>query len=220
MTVDLTALRGPVQLGPGVVLGEGGVLGCSKEARVQLALETGSGEPGKPVAIGAGCLIFNQVIIYEGVQLGHGCIIEDRVRIGYDSLIGSQSRLLYGAYLCDRVQVGPMCRVAGFVCDATWIGARCSVMGQLVHEYTRPHQGWWAVDEEPPRIEEDSVIAFGAHVVGGVTVGPRSYVAAGATITRDVPPEHIATGINELTSIDRWTGNRLQDWIKQWRKPD
>jgi acetyltransferase-like isoleucine patch superfamily enzyme len=93
-------------------------------------------------------------------------------------------------------------------------------MGQLVHEYTRPHQGWWAVDEEPPRIEEDSVIAFGAHVVGGVTVGPRSYVAAGATITRDVPPEHIATGINELTSIDRWTGNRLQDWIKQWRKPD
>ena len=169
------------------------MLGCPKEARVQAYVECGSGEVGRPVDIGKKCMIFNHVIIYEGVQLGESCVVEDRVRIGYDSMIGAQSRLLYGAYVCDRVQVGVMCRVAGFVCDGTWIGARCSVMGQLVHEYTRPHQGWWSVDEAPPRIEDDSVVAFGAHVIGGVTVCPRSYVAAGATVTRDVPPEHIAT---------------------------
>lgn len=216
--VDLGAVRGDVRLGPGVVMGEGGVFGFPKEARIQSAAENGSGEVGRPVDIGAGCLIFNHVIVYEGVQLGEGCVIEDRVRIGYDSVIGAETRLLYGAYLCDRVQVGTMCRVAGFVCDGAWIGARCSVMGQLVHEYTRPHQGWWAVDEEPPRIEDDSVVAFGAHVVGGVAVGPRSYVAAGAVVTRDVPPEHVATGANEFTPVDRWTGIRLRDWIEHWRK--
>jgi UDP-3-O-[3-hydroxymyristoyl] glucosamine N-acyltransferase len=79
--------------------------------------------------------------MYEGVRLGQRCIIEDRVRIGYDTVVGGQSRLLYGAYVCDRVEVGELCRVAGFVCDATWIGDRCTVMGQLVHEYTQPHQG-------------------------------------------------------------------------------
>ncbi len=195
------------------------MFGCPKEARVQAAMASGTGEVGRCVDIGAGCLIFNHVVLYEGVQLGEGCVVEDRVRVGYDSVIGARSRLLYGAYICDRVQIGSGCRVAGFVCDGTWIGARCSVMGQLVHEYTRPHQGWWAVDEEPPRIEDDSIVAFGAHVVGGVTVGPRSYVAAGAIVTRDVPPEHVATGANEFTPADQWTGTRLRDWIEHWQKP-
>jgi acetyltransferase-like isoleucine patch superfamily enzyme len=182
------------------------------------AVVGGAHQASRPVEIGGGSLIFNQVVLYEGVRLGEGCVVEDRVRIGYDSMIAAGSRVLYGAYICDRVRIGPMCRVAGFICDGTWIGARCSVMGQLVHEYTRPHQDWWAVDEEPPRIEDDTVIGFGAHIIGGVTVGPRSYVAAGATVTKDVPPEHIATGINEFTPADCWSGIGLRDLIEHWRK--
>jgi UDP-3-O-[3-hydroxymyristoyl] glucosamine N-acyltransferase len=93
------------------------------------------------VVIGERCLLFNQVVIYEGSQLGDGCVIEDRVRIGYDTCVGHDARLLYGAFICDRVSIGDEARVAGFICDGTRIGDRSTVMGQLVHEYSRPHCG-------------------------------------------------------------------------------
>ncbi|HYS38533.1 MAG TPA: hypothetical protein VEO01_23185, partial [Pseudonocardiaceae bacterium] len=60
------------------------------------------------------------------------------------------------------------------------------------------------------------VVGYGARVIGGVRVGPRSYVAAGAIVTRDVPPEHVVTGVNIQTPAARWTGRRLQDLIGNW----
>lgn len=213
--MDPRPLYGEVSLGPAVVVGEACVFGYPKEARLRAAVE-GRCERGRPVRVGAGCMIFNGVVLYEGVEFGDECVVEDRVRVGYDGVVGARSRLLYGAYICDRVRIGIECRVAGFVCDGTWIGARSSVMGELVHEYAQPHQGWWAVDEQPPRIEDDTVVGFGARVVGGVTVGPRSYVAAGAVVTRDVPAEHVVTGVNQFTPAHRWPGTRLRRLIEHW----
>lgn len=37
------------------------------------------------VVTGERCLLFNQVVIYEGSWLRDGCVVEDRVRIGYDT---------------------------------------------------------------------------------------------------------------------------------------
>jgi hypothetical protein len=36
------------------------------------------------VVIGERCMIFNQVIIYEGVDIAPDCVVEDRVRIGFE----------------------------------------------------------------------------------------------------------------------------------------
>jgi acetyltransferase-like isoleucine patch superfamily enzyme len=148
-------------------------------------------------------------VLISGVQLGDDCVVEDQVHVGYDSRIGAGSRLMYGAYICDRVQIGAEARIAGFICDGTVVGERSTVMGQLLHEYTRPHEGWWDVDEPSPVIEHDVVVDYGATVVGGVHIGPFSYVAAGAIVTKDVPPRHVATGTNGQILIDNWTGRRL-----------
>ncbi|WP_245996920.1 hypothetical protein [Nocardia pseudobrasiliensis] len=72
------------------------------------------------------------------------------------------------------------------------------------------------MDEAPPVVEADSVVGFGARVVGGVRIGPRSYVAAGAVVTKDVPPGHVVTGINVHTPIGRWPGRRLGALIGEW----
>lgn len=89
-------------------------------------------------------------------------------------------------------------------------------MGELVHEYTRPHQDWWEVDEAPPVIGADTVVGSGARVIGGVTIASRSYVAAGAIVTKDVPTGHVVTGVNVHTPAERWRGRRLQDLIDHW----
>jgi acetyltransferase-like isoleucine patch superfamily enzyme len=206
--------NGQLTTGAATVIGENCTMGYPKEARLR-------GLPGSqgracPVVIGERCLVFSQVIIYEDVVIGDDCVLEDRVRIGYGSRVGPRCRFAYGAYICDRVTVGADARVAGFVCDTAVIGDRSTVMGELVHEYSRPHQDWWQADEASPVIEADTVIGYGATVVGGVRVGPRSYVSAGAVVTRDVPPLHVVTGVNKQVPAARWTGRRLRGLLRHW----
>jgi len=216
--VNIGSLYAPVRIEEGAVVGEHCVLGYPKEARLRAAQQQVAGTPpGEPVVVGARCLIGNHVVIHEGTRIDADCVIEDRVRIGYDGRIGEGARIAYGAYLCDRVTAGAGVCIAGFVCDGTTIGDRSTVMGELVHEYTRPHVGWWEVDEEPPVVEADSVVGYGARVVGGVRIGPRSYVAAGAIVTRDVPPDHVVTGVNIHVPAGRWRGRRLQGLIRHWQ---
>ncbi|MFI7190174.1 acyltransferase [Nocardia nova] len=208
-------LYGPTRLGDGVIIGEHCVLGYPKEARLHEA-RRGQRSPGAPVVLGDRSLLFNQVIVQEGTVLGTDCVVEDRARIGYGCVIGDRTRIVHGAYICDRVTIGADACVAGFVCDATVIGDRATVMGELVHEYTSPHLGWWGVDEEPPVVEPDSVVGFGARVVGGVRIGSRSYVAAGAVVTKNVPSEHVVTGVNVHTPVGEWPGKRLRSLIEHW----
>ncbi|WP_158889088.1 DapH/DapD/GlmU-related protein [Amycolatopsis anabasis] len=216
--MNITSLYAPVHIDDSSVVGEQCVFGYPKEARLRdEQRKPGSVLIGDPVSIGPECLVANQVVVYEGVRIGAGCVIEDRVRIGYNSTIGERTRMVYGAYVCDRVTVGADACVAGFVCDGTTIGERSTVMGELVHEYTRPHEGWWGADEEPPVIEPDSVVGYGARVVGGVRIGPRSYVAAGAVVTKDVPPEHVVTGVNIHTPAVEWPGRRLRGLLQHWQ---
>lgn len=212
--------HGVVWIAPSTVVGDHCVFGCVKESRLaerEVDLDH-LAQQAAPVEIGENCLIFNHVLIYEGSRLGEGCVVEDRVRIGYDAQVGRDVRLIYGAYLCDRVRVDDGARVAGFVCDGTRIGARSTTMGQLVHEYSQPHRGWWEVDEPSPVVHEDVVVGFGATVVGGVQLGPRSYVAAGAVVTTDVPPGHVVTGVNQLTPASAWQGRRLRELLAYWQR--
>src|SRR5262245_39784576 len=132
--MDLERLYGPVRVAATASIGEQCTLGFPKEARIHALQANRTVELGSPVEVGDNCLLFNQVILYEGVTIGSGCVIEDRVRIGYDCRIGAGSRLMYGAYVCDRVQIGAEARIAGFVCDGSWIGDRTTVIGNLVHE--------------------------------------------------------------------------------------
>ncbi|MGQ0776563.1 MAG: acyltransferase [Pseudonocardiales bacterium] len=66
-------------------------------------------------------------------------------------------------------------------------------------------------------IEADSVVGYGARVVGGVRIGPQSYIAASAVVTKDVPPGHVVTDVNIQTPVERWQGRRLQDLIRHWQ---
>ncbi|MBA2321649.1 MAG: hypothetical protein H0V89_10885 [Deltaproteobacteria bacterium] len=62
-------------------------------------------------------------------------------------------------------------------------------------------------------VDIDESVVVGEYAV---SIGPRAYVAAGAVVTRDVPPDHIATGTNVLTPMSRWSGERLQTLIAPW----
>lgn len=51
------------------------------------------------------------------------------------------------------------------------------------------------VTAAPIVIERNVWIAAGATIIGGVTVGENSVVAAGAVVTKDVPPNRLVAGV-------------------------
>ena len=173
-----------------------------------------------PVSVGPNCIIKNFVTLSEGASLAGNVVVEDYCRVGPNARIGPRSRIIYGAYICDDVKIGADCRVAGFVCDDVTIEDSCTVMGQLVHAYNQPHRGWWDVDEPAPSIRHHSVVAFSSTIIGPVTIGPYAYVVAGATITKDVPAWHVASGSNRLIPWREWSGRPLRDLFAHWESLD
>lgn len=214
---DLTAYAEVIFDGP-VFLGSHCVLGFPKEETIRRHLAAGIAvsELAKPVRIGAGCIIGNHVVIHEGASIGADSVIDDRTRIGYDARLGARTRLTYGSFVCDRVSIGGDARIGGFVCDGVHIGDGATVMGALVHEYTSPHVDWWSPTEGAPTIEAEAVVGYHATVVGDVRIGQRAYIAAGAVVTRDVPDEHVVTGVNQHTALRAWNGKRLRALRDHW----
>jgi len=193
--------------GKHTVIGPHAVIGYPKEDRLKKTFTDNC--PVDKVTIGDFCLISPHVTIYEGCRLGNHLYVSDYTRIGYNSTIGNNTRIEYGAFICDRVQIGKNCVIAGFVGERTVIKDNCVCMGNLVHELSHPHKGWDYADEPEVIVEKNSVVGFGATIVGGITIGPNAYVAAGAVVTKNVPPQSIVTGINKIIPYKKWRGKRL-----------
>jgi len=215
---------GNATLGKKAIVGDYVVIGYPKEIRLEEfqhshdpAVPSGTSpfDAVKPTIIGANCRIASHIVIYEGTKIGDNVSIDDFCRIGFDCIIGSRTRLLYAAFVMDRVLIGKDCVITGFICDGAVIGNHAVVMGRLVHELTRPHLPWGLI-EPAPKIEDRAVVGFGSIIVGGVTIGHNSYVAAGAVVTKDVPPKSVVVGVNRFIPCNEWRGKKLSQDFWFW----
>jgi serine O-acetyltransferase len=53
-----------------------------------------------------------------------------------------------------------------------------------------------------PIISKNVVVSDGAKILGPIIVGENSVAAAGAIVTRDVPPDSVAYGVNQFRPKD------------------
>lgn len=53
-----------------------------------------------------------------------------------------------------------------------------------------------------PRISDDCILCVNSIVIGAVTVGRNSIIAAGAIVTHDVPDDTVVTGVNQYRRND------------------
>jgi len=56
-------------------------------------------------------------------------------------------------------------------------------------------------------IEDDAFVGCNSNLVAPVTVGKGAYVAAGSTITKDVPGNALGVGRGRQTNIENWAEN-------------
>lgn len=78
------------------------------------------------------------------------------------------------------------------------IAANVSFVGRKDHDYTVPGVMMW----DSPRgkasktiVEDDVWIGHGCIIIGGVTIGKGSIIAAGSVVTKNIPPCEIWGGI-------------------------
>lgn len=139
------------------------------------------------------------VVIGRGASIGKKTIVDDYSKIEANSRIGARCLIQYGAYICAETQIGDECVIGGFITERTVIGSKCRIFGSIVHEHKDTRLPW---DDDRARersasISENVFVGFGAQVIGAIVVGANAYIAAGAIVTEDVPPNTRVLGINK-----------------------
>lgn len=151
------------------------------------------------------CCIRYGTVISSQTRLSKGIHCDVRTLIGTRCSIGENTQLLYGARLYNDVQVGNNCRVGGFCCDRSVIEDSVSMFGDLVHSYREPVGG---LIEPSPMIKQGATVGWGAIIIGGITIGFKSYIGAGAIVTKNVDSNQVVI-LNDENCYSRsvWRGN-------------
>lgn len=185
--------------------------------------------------IGAGTVIYPCVVLEGKVSIGENCVIGQNSRIVdstigdgtrvdssvvLESTIGKNTKVGPFAYLRPNSHVGDQCKVGDFVevknstmgdgskaSHLTYIGD--SDVGKNVnlgcgvvfvnYDGSQKHRS---------TVEDDAFIGCNCNLVSPVHVGEKAYVAAGTTITRDVPSGALHVGRQKDRSIEGWVEKR------------
>lgn len=143
--------------------------------------------------LGQGTVVNPFSVIFRGARIGKNVGIDEYSRIGYRTTIGDGTKVVYGAKIYDDVIIGKRSIIAGFCCNGSKIGNETTMMGHLIHKYPEHAIDVWddeKVEDEPsPEIGNNVIIGYNALIIGGIKIGDNAYVAAGATICRDIPPK-------------------------------
>ena len=147
------------------------------------------------VRIGTGTTLYPNTVVYEGATLGENVVMEEGTRVGSRTIIGDRTRVLYNAQVHDNVRVGCDSVIGGFIADNSSLGTGTSVFGALVHRYDiSDPRCWTEVDEQGPKLGDNVLVAWGAVIVGSVTIGSGARIYPNCVVTRDVAEEEKFNG--------------------------
>jgi acetyltransferase-like isoleucine patch superfamily enzyme len=138
--------------------------------------------------VGSGTSIWHNAQVREGARIGQECIIGKNAYIDSDVVIGDRVKIqnnalvYHGATIEDGVFVGP---------------AACLTNDRLPRAVTPDGALKLNADWEvgPIRVREGAAIGARAVILPNVTIGEWAMVAAGAVVTRDVPPHGLVAGV-------------------------
>jgi UDP-3-O-[3-hydroxymyristoyl] glucosamine N-acyltransferase len=162
-----------VKMGKNVKIGHCTCIGYGDPADGEIVIKDN-------VTIGAFCVVHFGAVIAEGADIDHYC------RIGTDSKIGKNTRLLYGKHVYDEAVIGENCIIGGHVADRTIIEDNVTYMGEIAHSHRDAKKDWDTTVEDSPVIYKGSVIGVNALIIGGRKIGPCAYIGAGEVIRTDV----------------------------------
>jgi UDP-2-acetamido-3-amino-2,3-dideoxy-glucuronate N-acetyltransferase len=129
--------------------------------------------------IGEMTRIWQFVVILEGAQIGKDCNICSHCFIESDVVIGDRVTIKNGVQLWDGIRVS----------DDVFIGPNVSFTNDRFPR-TKQYPEKYLVT----KINRGASIGAGAVILPGIEIGSKAMVAAGAVVTKSIPPNSIVVG--------------------------
>lgn len=144
---------------------------------------------GTDPTIRSGAIIYGSVTIGDGFTTGHDVLIREDTTIGDRVLVGTKTVIDGMTTVGDDVSL----QTDVYVPSHTTIEDRVFV-GPSATLTNDPYPLRQDADLAGPTLEADVSIGANATILPDVTVGEGAFVAAGAVVTEDVPPNTLAVG--------------------------
>ncbi|MBW2295772.1 MAG: bifunctional UDP-N-acetylglucosamine diphosphorylase/glucosamine-1-phosphate N-acetyltransferase GlmU [Deltaproteobacteria bacterium] len=167
---------------------------------------------GRDSLIEPGCVIQGASVLGEGVHLKSQCVIESS-RLDDGVVLGPMAHLRPNCHLKAGVKIGNFVEIKNstlgegtksahlsYIGDAT-IGAEVNFgCGTIVVNYD-------GIEKHHTVVEDGAFIGCNANLLSPVKVGKNAFVAAGTSVSKDVPDNALA--------VARVRQNNIEDWVSK-----
>jgi len=179
--------------------------------------------------IASGCIVhagsrITDSTLAEGAEILDHCVVQESI-IGRGARVGPFAHLRPGTELGEHVRIGNFVETkkAAFGTGAkanhlAYLGD--AVIGRNVNvgagTITCNYDGW---NKNKTILEDDVFIGSDTQLVAPVRVGRGSFVGAGSTITKDVPPGSLALSRAKQTTIKGWAHRKRREMAARKKGP-
>jgi UDP-2-acetamido-3-amino-2,3-dideoxy-glucuronate N-acetyltransferase len=136
---------------------------------------------------------FGEGVVVQAFTNLYGCRIGDETRIGpfveiqAGAVVGTRCKIQSHAFICTGVELG----------DGVFVGHGVMFINDTTPRATGA-DGELATEEDwelqKTLVADGASIGSGATILGGLRIGERALVGAGAVVTRDVPDDATVAG--------------------------
>jgi len=152
---------------------------------------------GDNAVIRSGTIIYCEVVIGKNFQTGHNVLIREKTKIGNSVIIGTGAIVEGSTTMGSRVSVQSLAYIPmkTIIEDSVFIGPNAVLTNDKYPIRKRD-------DLKGPKIRRGASIGANATILPGVEIGEGAMVAAGAVVTKNVPPWKLAIGTPaEITEL-------------------
>jgi acetyltransferase-like isoleucine patch superfamily enzyme len=138
---------------------------------------------------------------YKTIEIGSNVVIgRGAIFVASDSSIKISDKAMFGA-------------------NVTIMGGNHSthIIGKAMFDYKISDK--LASDDQPVTIETDVWVGCGSYILNGVNVGRGAIIAAGAVVTKDIPPYAIVGGVPAKIIKYRWSAEQIREHEELLYKP-
>lgn len=145
-----------------------------------------------PTNIRSGSTIYGDVNIGSHFQTGHNVLIRERTTIGHYVVVGTNTVIDGDVEIGDFVKIETNCYIPTHVTigNRVFIGPGVTLTNDRFPLKMRDQYV-----PEGPIIEDGVTIGGGATICPGLRIGKQSFIAAGAVVTKDIPPFSLVVGV-------------------------
>ncbi len=151
--------------------------------------------------IGIGTKVWINVQIRERAQIGDNCIISKDVYIDHAVVIGNDCKVQNSVSVYNGVTIG----------NRVFVGPNVAFTNDKI---PRSFNTEWKIT--PTLVQDGASIGANATIVCGITIGEYAMIAAGAVVTKNVPPFALMAGnpARQIANVDQ-AGNRVAEGAAQ-----